>query len=230
MIDRANIKTNKQRISVEREVRLMKLLHHPHIVGVVEVFDTPEQILMLMEHASNGELFEYIVKHNSVAEPQARHFFRQIISAVDYLHSVCKFIFLLVLFIMFYYTFCSLLQNSIIHRDLKPENLLLDANNNIKIVDFGFGNTFHRDRLLDTYCGSPFYAAPEMIQGIRYIGPEVDLWSMGVILFALLSGRLPFDAGTMNELYEKIARGKYSVPTTFSVGTPSFVIIRLTLF
>lgn len=101
---------------------------------------------------------------------------------------------------------------------MKPENLLLDANKNIKIIDFGFGNTFHRDRLLDTYCGSPFYAAPEMIQGIRYVGPEVDIWSMGVILFALLSGRLPFDAATMNELYEKIAKGKYSCPNTFGPG------------
>lgn len=78
-------------------------------------------------------------------------------------------------------------QNSIIHRDLKPENLLLDANKNVKIIDFGFGNTYHRDRLLSTYCGSPFYAAPEMIRGIKYVGPEVDVWSLGVILYALLS-------------------------------------------
>jgi serine/threonine protein kinase len=99
---------------------------------------------------------------------------------------------------------------------LKPENLLLDDSHNIKIIDFGFGNTFHRDCLLDTYCGSPFYAAPEMIQGIRYVGPEVDVWSLGVILYALLAGRLPFDAGSMNELYEKIARGKYTCPSHFS--------------
>jgi MAP/microtubule affinity-regulating kinase len=101
---------------------------------------------------------------------------------------------------------------------LKPENLLLDENNRIKIIDFGFGNTFHRDRLLDTYCGSPFYAAPEMIQGIRYIGPEVDIWSLGVIMYALLAGRLPFDAATMSELYEKIAKGKYVCPNHFSQG------------
>ena len=93
---------------------------------------------------------------------------------------------------------------------------MLDDKLNIKIIDFGFGNTFHRDRYLDTYCGSPFYAAPEMIRGIRYIGPEVDVWSLGVILYAILSGRLPFDATSMNELYEKIAKGKYSCPSHFS--------------
>lgn len=92
----------------------------------------------------------------------------------------------------------------------------MDANHNIRITDFGFGNTFHRDRLLDTYCGSPFYAAPEMIRGIQYIGPEVDVWSLGVIMFALLSGKLPFDAATMSELYEKIAKGKYVCPSHFS--------------
>jgi serine/threonine protein kinase len=106
---------------------------------------------------------------------------------------------------------------------LKPENLLLDAEQNIKIIDFGFGNTFHRERLLDTYCGSPFYAAPEMIRGIKYIGPEVDVWSLGVILFALLSGRLPFDAQTVNELYDKIARGKYDVPRHFSVDATHLI-------
>ena len=88
----------------------------------------------------------------------------------------------------------------------------------IRLVDFGFGNTFHKARLLDTYCGSPFYAAPEMIQGIRYVGPEVDVWSMGVILYAMLSGRLPFDAPVMSELYEKIAKGRYATPIAFSTG------------
>eukprot|EP00158_Paraphelidium_tribonemae_P005913 Partr_v1_DN27587_c0_g1_i2_m30046 putative serine threonine-protein kinase len=133
-----------------------------------------------------------------------KKFFRQILSAVEYCH-----------------------QNSVIHRDLKPENLLLDDYGNIKIIDFGFGNTFHRDRLLDTYCGSPFYAAPEMIQGIRYIGPEVDVWSLGVILYALLSGRLPFDATSMNELYEKIAKGKYTCPAHFSPGAINLISIML---
>jgi 5'-AMP-activated protein kinase catalytic alpha subunit len=176
----------------------MKLLHHPNIIGVVDVFETKGQYIIVMESATEGELFDYIVKNGYISEKESRFFFRQILSAVDYCH-----------------------QNSIIHRDLKPENLLLDAYHNIKIIDFGFGNTFHKDRLLDTYCGSPYYAAPEMIKGIRYVGPEVDIWSMGVILYALLSGKLPFDAVNMTELYEKIGKGKYSTPFHFSPGISS---------
>lgn len=174
VIDKKSIKTNKQRISVDRELRLMKLLHHDHIVEVLDVFETKAHYFVVMEHANGGELFEYIVQKGKLPEEEARRFFRQLILAMNYCH-----------------------KNSVLHRDLKPENLLLDRQRNIKIIDFGFGNTFHKDRLLDTFCGSPFYAAPEMIQGIKYTGPEVDVWSMGVILYALLSGRLPFDAATM---------------------------------
>ncbi len=99
-----------------------------------------------------------------------------------------------------------------IHRDLKPENLLLDENRSIKIIDFGFGNNFTINGLLDTFCGSPFYAAPEMILGKKYEGPEVDMWSLGVILFALLCGHLPFDDDNMKELYKKISSGSYKCP------------------
>jgi len=120
-------------------------------------------------------------------------------------------------------------KNSVIHRDLKPENLLLDKFRNIKIIDFGFGNTFHRDRTLDTYCGSPFYAAPEMIKGVRYVGPEVDIWSLGVILFALLSGRLPFDAQTMPGLYEKISKGEYTIPHQISNDAAHLISRMLTV-
>ena len=109
-------------------------------------------------------------------------------------------------------------QNAIIHRDLKPENLLLDDKKNIKIIDFGFGNNYRSNELLDTFCGSPFYAAPEMILGKKYIGPEVDVWSLGVILFALLCGHLPFDDENMQELYKKIASGKYNCPKYLPEG------------
>jgi serine/threonine protein kinase len=100
----------------------------------------------------------------------------------------------------------------VIHRDLKPENLLLDRHKVVKIIDFGFGNTYKPNALLETFCGSPFYAAPEMILGKRYEGPEVDMWSLGVILFALLCGHLPFDDDNMKELYKKISSGTYSIP------------------
>ncbi len=123
-----------------------------------------------------------------------------------------------------------LAQNHIIHRDLKPENLLLQIlpsttsapdTKIIKIIDFGFGNSFKgpgSGHLLDTFCGSPFYAAPEMILGRKYEGPEVDMWSLGVILFALLCGHLPFDDDNMKELYKKIAQGSYTVPDYLMPG------------
>ncbi|KAJ3235655.1 protein kinase, AMP-activated, alpha 2 catalytic subunit [Chytriomyces hyalinus] len=185
-IQKSKIKTVKQMNSVQREVRLMKLLKHPHIVDVKETLEDENEIFLVMEYASGGELFDYIAKQCQQDENMARVYFRQVVSAINYCH-----------------------QNSIIHRDLKPENLLLDKDGNIKIIDFGFGNTFHRDRTLDTYCGSPYYAAPEMVKGIPYTGPEVDIWSMGVILYALITGNLPFDSRDMPILYSLIAKGDY---------------------
>ncbi|TPX38274.1 hypothetical protein SmJEL517_g00287 [Synchytrium microbalum] len=205
-IDKASVKTQKQKNSVQREVRLMKLLYHPHIVQTLDIIETEEQIFIVMEYLAGGELFEYIVQQRMVKEKEARQFFRQILSAVSYCH-----------------------QNSVIHRDLKPENLLLDAHKNIRIIDFGFGNTFHRDRFLDTYCGSPFYAAPEMIKGVRYVGPEVDVWSLGVILYALLSGRLPFDAQTMSDLYDHISKGEYQIPSHFTSDMTHLISRMLTV-
>jgi len=195
LMHKASAKTAKQKVSVQREVRLMKLLAHPHIVGVIDVFETSDLYIVIMEHASGGELFEYIQNRGHVKDKEARKFFNQLISAMDYCH-----------------------ENSVLHRDLKPENLLLDKDKNIKIIDFGFGNTFHADRFLETFCGSPFYAAPEMISGKPYHGPEVDVWSMGVILFALLAGRVPFEAKTMPELYAKIKKGEYENSQYFSTS------------
>lgn len=189
MIEKCQIQSNKQVARLQREIRFLKLLHHPHIVKVYDVIETAEHIYIIMEYAAGGELFDYIVAHKRVKEKEARSFFRMVLSAVDYCH-----------------------KNAVIHRDLKPENLLLDERKWIKIIDFGFGNNFTRDGLLDTFCGSPFYAAPEMILGKKYEGPEVDMWSLGVILFALLCGHLPFDDENMKELYKKISSGLYSCP------------------
>ncbi|RKO98770.1 hypothetical protein CXG81DRAFT_15462, partial [Caulochytrium protostelioides] len=206
IIDKANIVTPKQRNSVQREVRLMKILQHPHIVRVHTVLEDAARIHMVMAYASRGELFDYIVQCGRIPEPEARRMFRQIVSAIDYCH-----------------------RNSVIHRDLKPENVLLDDDLNVKIIDFGFGNTFHRERVLDTFCGSPFYAAPEMIRGVCYTGPEVDLWSMGVILFAMLCGHLPFDAPVMGDLYNCISKGQYTTPAHVSPGAADLIRRFLTV-
>ncbi|KAJ3232135.1 MAP/microtubule affinity-regulating kinase 3 [Chytriomyces hyalinus] len=189
VIEKAQIKSTKQVVRLQREIRFLKLLHHPHIVKVHDVIETEAFIYIIMEYAVGGELFDYIVANKRVKEREARSFFRMVLSAVDYCH-----------------------KNAVIHRDLKPENLLLDSQKTIKIIDFGFGNNFKLDAQLDTFCGSPFYAAPEMILGKKYTGPEVDVWSLGVVLFALLCGHLPFDDDNMKELYKKIASGIYRCP------------------
>ncbi|KAK1785942.1 hypothetical protein P4O66_017697 [Electrophorus voltai] len=184
-----------------REVRLMKGLNHPNIVQLFEVIETEKTLYLIMEYASGGEVFDYLVAHGRMKEKEARAKFRQIVSAVHYCH-----------------------QKSIVHRDLKAENLLLDADSNIKIADFGFSNEFTVGSKLDTFCGSPPYAAPELFQGKKYDGPEVDVWSLGVILYTLVSGSLPFDGQNLKELRERVLRGKYRVP--FYMSTDCEGILR----
>ncbi|XP_042242815.1 MAP/microtubule affinity-regulating kinase 3-like isoform X12 [Homarus americanus] len=172
-----------------REVRIMKILDHPNIVKLFQVIETDKTLYLVMEYASGGEVFDYLVFHGRMKEKEARAKFRQIVSAVQYCH-----------------------QKKIIHRDLKAENLLLDSEMVIKIADFGFSNEFTPGNKLDTFCGSPPYAAPELFQGKKYDGPEVDVWSLGVILYTLVSGSLPFDGSNLKELRERVLRGKYRIP------------------
>eukprot|EP01134_Creolimax_fragrantissima_P005775 CFRG5775T1 len=205
-IKRENIKNEKHMTRVNREIAALHLLDHPNIVKLEDIIDTKEEIILVMEYAEGGELFDYIVAHRQVKERESRKFFRQIISAIDYCHG-----------------------HQIVHRDLKPENLLLDGSNNIKIIDFGFSNTYTEDGLLDTFCGSPFYAAPEMVSGRKYCGPEVDMWSMGVILYALLCGCLPFDDSNVRSLYSKIQTGLYRAPPHLSKDARALIRRLLTV-
>jgi serine/threonine protein kinase len=146
-----------------------------------------------MEYASSGELFDYIVSQTRIKEQEACKIFQQVLAGIEYIHKL-----------------------NVVHRDLKPENLLLDHNHQIKIVDFGLSNTYKDKELLKTACGSPCYAAPEMIAGKEYNGLKVDIWSSGVILFAMICGYLPFEDPNTRKLYKKIMKGVYQSPKYIS--------------
>ena len=183
ILDKGDIKR------VTREIQILKHIRHPNIVHLLEVIEKPRHIYLVTEHVSGGELFDFIVAHGRLQETQACHIFRQIIQGVDACHAM-----------------------GVAHRDLKPENLLIDEDGNIKIIDFGLSNTFDGpDALLRTACGSPCYAAPEMIAGRRYSGATADMWSLGVCLFAMLCGYLPFEDPDTGALYKKIMAGTYKV-------------------
>jgi 5'-AMP-activated protein kinase catalytic alpha subunit len=184
-------KSDKTR--VEREIKILKLLRHNNIIQIYQIIQTRSNLYLIMEYSSGGELFDYIVLKRRLNELEACKFFQQIISGVEYLHKL-----------------------HIVHRDLKPENLLLDYNKNIKIVDFGLSNIYGKGELLKTPCGSPCYAAPEMISGKKYSGLMVDIWSCGIILFGMVCGYLPFDDQNNEVLYKKIANGDYKIPSFVS--------------
>lgn len=186
---------NKEKLSesvlqkVEREIAIMKLIEHPHVLHLYDVYENKKYLYLLLEHVSGGELFDYLVRKGRLMSKEARKFFRQIISALDFCHA-----------------------HNICHRDLKPENLLLDERNNIKVADFGMASLQVEGSMLETSCGSPHYACPEVIRGEKYDGRKADVWSCGVILYALLVGALPFDDDNLRNLLEKVKRGVFHIP------------------
>ncbi|CAB3360382.1 Hypothetical predicted protein [Cloeon dipterum] len=191
---------------VYREVAIMKQLDHPHIIKLFQVMETKNMIYIVSEYASQGEIFEYIARHGRMPEREARRKFWQILSAVEYCHN-----------------------RHVVHRDLKAENLLLDANMNIKIADFGFSNYFSPTGQLATWCGSPPYAAPEVFEGKKYTGPEIDIWSLGVVLYVLVCGALPFDGPTLQSLRDRVLSGRFRIPYFMSSECESLIRKMLVL-
>ena len=194
IINRKTLAKSDMQGRVEREISYLRLLRHPHIIKLYDVIKSKDEIIMVIEFAGK-ELFDYIVQRGKMPEDEARRFFQQIIAAVEYCH-----------------------RHKIVHRDLKPENLLLDDQLNVKIADFGLSNIMTDGNFLKTSCGSPNYAAPEVISGKLYAGPEVDVWSSGVILYVMLCGRLPFDDEFIPALFKKISNGVYTLPNYLSPG------------
>lgn len=177
---------------IQREIAIMRVFKHSRLLKLIEICESANHIYLVLEYAENGELFDYIVKKKALSEYEAMRFFRQIIYGLDYLHT-----------------------HSVCHRDLKPENILLDSSNNIKIADFGLARLMSSNTL-DTYCGSVHYAAPEIVTATPYSGYPVDIWSCGVVLFTLLTGKLPFHDVAFRKTVEKIKVGHFVIPENIS--------------
>ncbi|KAE8612366.1 hypothetical protein XENTR_v10012831 [Xenopus tropicalis] len=192
-IQKDKITDERDRVHLQREIEITALLQHEHIIRVFEVFESRDKIIIVMEYASNGELYDFINNKHQIPENDARRFFRQIVSAVHYCH-----------------------KKGIVHRDIKLENILLDDNLNVKLADFGLSNHFQKHQVLETYCGSPLYASPEIVKGLPYQGPEVDCWALGVLLYALVYGIMPFENSNYKSLAEQISRGQYREPPHLS--------------
>ncbi|XP_011010138.1 PREDICTED: SNF1-related protein kinase catalytic subunit alpha KIN10-like [Populus euphratica] len=200
ILNRHEMKKKGMEEKARREIKILKMLMHPHIIRLYEVIETSSDIFVVMEYAKCGELFEYILEKGRLEEDEARSFFQQTISGLEYCH-----------------------RNMVVHRDLKPENLLLDSKHNVKIADFGLSNIMQDGHFLKTNCGSYNYAAPEVLARKLYAGPEVDIWSCGVILYALLCGSLPFDDESIPNLLRKIKGGLYSIPRYLSPGATDMI-------
>ncbi|XXG52707.1 hypothetical protein AAC387_Pa03g0962 [Persea americana] len=203
ILDKEKVLKHKMVEQIKREIAIMKLIKHPNVVRLYEVMGSRTKIFIVLEFVTGGELFDKIVNHGQMREDEARRYLQQLINAVDYCHS-----------------------RGVYHRDLKPENLLLDANGNLKVSDFGLSALSQQvgdDGLLHTTCGTPNYVAPEVLNDRGYDGATADLWSCGVILFVLLAGYLPFDDSNLLTLYKKISTAEFSCPSWFSLGAMKLI-------
>ena len=200
ILSKLRIKENQDEERITREINILKKMMHPNITQLYSVIESKTHLYLIMEYCEGGELFNRIVLSQRLSEPEACKFFHQLISGVEYLHKY-----------------------GIVHRDLKPENLLLHKAK-LKIVDFGLSNIYKPDQKLETACGSPSYAAPEMILGEKYEGLKVDIWSCGIILYAMVCGSLPFDDQNGDILFKKIVDGKFVIPSYISSPLRDLII------
>ena len=193
IVDKRLLENAKDIQRLKVEIKILKSIRHKNIIQLFDIMESKTNLYFVLEYCKGGELFDYIVKNKRLKEGEACIFFQQIIDGVEYLHN-----------------------QGIIHRDLKPENLLLDYKNNIKISDFGLSTFFSKNNFLQTACGTPFYAPPEMLEGLKYNGEASDIWSCGIILYAMLCGSLPFSESKEEVIVKKIKAHDYIIPNYLS--------------
>jgi 5'-AMP-activated protein kinase catalytic alpha subunit len=194
ILKKKKMQKSKDKSRLEREISILKRLNHINVIKIYKITEELENYYIVMEYCENGELFNYIVAHQRLSEEETSYFFYQLINGLDYIH-----------------------HKNIVHRDLKPENLLLSKDNILKIVDFGLSNYYYLDgKLLSTPCGSPCYASPEMVCGNKYNGFRIDIWSCGIIIFAMICGYLPFEDPDNEILFKKIMKCEVDYPDYLS--------------
>ena len=204
---KSNIKDEDDKMRCVREMDILKKMHHVNVVRTYEIISTDKIYYIFMDFCSKGELFNYIVKKQHLSEEQSAFFYYQLINGIEYIH-----------------------KKGVCHRDLKPENLLLTEKNKLKIIDFGLSNYF-RGSLLETPCGSPCYASPEMVMGNKYDGFRIDIWSSGIILYAMLCGYLPFEEMENDEynevLFRNIVECNVEYPSEFITPVAKDLLSRI---
>ena len=201
ILEKSKLTNYKDKNRLDREINILNKIHHPNIVKLFCTIETDRQIFIIMEYIKGNELFQYILVRKKLEEEEAFYFFIQIINCIDYLHKV-----------------------KIAHRDLKAENIIIEqGKKEIKLIDFGLSNIYEDGELLSTACGSPFYAAPEMLEGKSYKGSTVDIWSAGIVLFYMLCGYFPFEDSNNDKLYKKICKGKFEIPKFLSKNAKDLI-------
>lgn len=206
IVPRKRLNTRHLTVRFEIEIRINQQLHHPGIVRMVDLKCDDNNYYVFMEFCPNGDLFQYIIDKKRLKEDEAKPIFRQILETLQYIHEM-----------------------GISHRDLKPENILIDEFGKIKISDFGLSKFYDHNCLVDTPCGSPCYASPECVSGRSYNGITTDIWSCGVILYAMMTGQLPWTKRNQTQLFQQIKKGEYSIPSYLSPECRNMIKMLMTV-